>query len=291
MKLLVITAVLHAASLVYSSLTMDVPADNEHIAVCHSQGCGDCVGAVGAMQGYPGCVVHDSASALGQDFASSSGHGYDVWWSSLAPDPMCSIIIRTPASTDVPGCGYYLTSWEEAGCYYTAILESFIVQYCCGAGDCDAAAPAASIADAHSQAALGNTTILSLAIEKPNISGKRSVEGGCSLTASATITEGQTINPMLGATVFQVVSAGVGYSFTESMSYGVSTKYMQVQGTTGYMSYIPTLNCWDGKFSDCVARKGNDLSKIDPSQVYHACTPALRVDGRAEGTFSFVYTN
>lgn len=237
-----------------------------------------------------------------------------------------------------------------------------MLQYCCGQGDCDAAAPAASIADAHSQALQGNTTVVSLKfgdVTGLGESGKRSIEGlgevtwqrsdhaysrradgieseteperpqtlsrslhqkrdctfrptsdrvteggrqvkasdtqicnspnGCSLMISVAVTEGYSINPTLTANLFSTISAAVGYTFTESKTSTVATTYTQTAGTNGYVSYIPTMNCWDGTFSGCVDRNGDDIVAIDPSTVFHACTPALRSDGSIDGTFSFVF--
>ena len=354
MRLLKTSAALQAAFCVHSAWAQSsVPPSGGSIAACHSQGCDACPRVASANEGYPSCLIYNSNDALGQDYASSSGNGYDVWWNSGAPNPSCKIIVRTPASTDLPACGYFLTSWNSAGCFYTAIQQSFMLQYCCGSGDCDAAAPARSVAEAHSEVLRGNTTIVSLAVGNLELlgnSGKRSIEGvgeinwkrsdhaytkraevevgapklvprdcvfhptsdkvtqggqqvkasdtqtcntqgGCSQAASVAVTEGQSISPSLSANLFSVISAAVGYTFMESKTYTVTTTYSQKQGTSGYMSYIPTLNCWDGTFSGCYNNAGDSVVLIPDDMSFHACTPATRSDGQLDGTFSFVYVN
>lgn len=343
------SAILYALLLAQSVAAQTTPPSDGFIGACRGQGCGDCAVVTDSSEGFPNCLIYDSAATLGQDYATADGKGYDVWWNSGTPNPSCKIVVRTPASTDIPQCGYFLTAWDQAGCYFTSIQRSFMLQYCCGQGDCDAAAPAASIAEAHTQALQGNTTVVSLKFdnlaargesgshniegigevtwkrsdhatarrsEVPNLlprqsdckfiptsdritEGGRQVKatqtqicnspGGCSQTITVTVTEGQSINPMLTGNFFMIISAAVGYTFTESKSFAVGTTYTQEQGTTGYLSFIPTLNCWDGKLERCAQKVGDDISQIDPNQIFHACTPALLPNGELDGTFSFVF--
>lgn len=171
------SAALSAALLVHSTMARVTPPDNGYVLACKGQGCDNCPVATSINEGYPQCLIYNSADSLGQDFAGKSGMGYDVWWDSGAPNAGCEIIVRTPASTDLPACGYYERGWKQAGCYYTAVQDSFMLQYCCGTGDCEAAAPAASVADAHYQMMHGNTSAVSLKVGNlVGESGKRSIE-------------------------------------------------------------------------------------------------------------------
>ena len=57
------------------------------------------------------------------------------------PNPECQIIIMSPVGQDVAGtnCGNVVLASKSAGCYYTHLDSTFMVQYCCGSGDCAAA--------------------------------------------------------------------------------------------------------------------------------------------------------
>lgn len=336
------------------------PPGGGYISACHSQQCdGSCEASASANAGFPDCVTHDSRTNLGPAYAAASGHGYDVWWNSGKPDDTCRIVVRSPARTDLPLCGNYVTSWSQAGCYYTAVLESFILQYCCGTGDCDAASPARSMADAKAQAMMGNTTFVNLDlssmfaasdtgtqdidgigqaswkrsdhaysrredINKPSeifksplhrrdcafhptsdriTEGGRQARatpsqecntpGGCSISVATAVSVGRTISGGLniGEGVWNAISATLGYSFTVTRSYTVTAMFMQTEGTSGYVSFIPTNNCWDGTFSDCKQTIGDEIVPIDEAQSFHVCTPA-KVGGDEDmisGTYTFVY--
>lgn len=116
--------------------------ENGNIAACKAQACRDCPIYASANQGYPTCLIYGSSGNL-DGYEADSGHGYDVCkfysgpcclienlltlctgWNSGQPNPGCQIIVRTPASTDLPACGYFLRGWGDAGCYYTLIQQS-----------------------------------------------------------------------------------------------------------------------------------------------------------------------
>ena len=111
----------------------------------------------------------------------------------------------------------------------------------------------------------------------------------CSIPASLNVTAGRSVEPAIAANLFSSISTATGYAFTEATTYNVSTTYYQQGGTTGYISFIPTYNCWHGTFSDCFNHHGDDVYRIDPKMSFHACTPSLRSGGFLDGTFSFVY--
>jgi hypothetical protein len=57
------------------------------------------------------------------------------------------------------------------------------------------------------------------------------------------------------------------------------------------MSYIPTFDCWDGRFSDCFDQDDDEeMAPVDEDVMYRVCTPALQPGGHLIGTFSFVYS-
>ena len=65
--------------------------------------------------------------------------GYSVYFDIAEPDSGCSTIIKSPADTDVVGCGTTIGAYKHATCSELSVKDTFMVQYCCGSGDCTAA--------------------------------------------------------------------------------------------------------------------------------------------------------
>jgi hypothetical protein len=64
--------------------------------------------------------------------------GYSVYFDVQAHEPGCATIVKSPASTDLIGCGAAIASFQQPVCALLNLETSFMVQSCCG-GDCDAA--------------------------------------------------------------------------------------------------------------------------------------------------------
>jgi hypothetical protein len=64
--------------------------------------------------------------------------GYTVYFDVQAHDPGCATIVKSPASTDLLGCGAAIASFKQPACALLNLETSFMIQSCCGA-DCDAA--------------------------------------------------------------------------------------------------------------------------------------------------------
>jgi hypothetical protein len=62
----------------------------------------------------------------------------EVWWDIAEPDPTCQIIIMSPVKAQVSGanCGDIVVAATHAGCYPSLIKDTFMIQFCCGSGDC-----------------------------------------------------------------------------------------------------------------------------------------------------------
>ncbi len=65
--------------------------------------------------------------------------GYEVWADIAPPDPGCKIIVRSPARVEDQDCGTVIGIFANAGCVKLVLRESFMMQFCCGDGDCEAA--------------------------------------------------------------------------------------------------------------------------------------------------------
>lgn len=65
----------------------------------------------------------------------------NVWWNIGKPHPECKIIVMSPVGQEVPGtnCGNVVLSTDQAGCFFTNLDHTFMVQYCCGTDNCAAA--------------------------------------------------------------------------------------------------------------------------------------------------------
>jgi hypothetical protein len=64
--------------------------------------------------------------------------GYSVYFDVQAHDPGCATIVKSPASTDLIGCGAAIASFKQPACALLDLEKSFMIQSCCGT-DCDAA--------------------------------------------------------------------------------------------------------------------------------------------------------
>nr|POE53526.1 hypothetical protein CFP56_28748 [Quercus suber] len=54
--------------------------------------------------------------------------------------PECQLIVKSPADTTFAGCGTPIASYPRAACSVLDIKETFMLQFCCGNGDCASAA-------------------------------------------------------------------------------------------------------------------------------------------------------
>lgn len=135
-----------------------------NVLACGENGCAGhtCGPEFGLGTGYPNCVIYESGEVFAGYGFEADVDGYDVWWNSNEMDEGCRVIVRTPATVDVQNCGFYLTGWHNKGCYKTHLRNSFMLQFCCGTGDCDAAEPSVSTAQARVRALQGRTASTSL---------------------------------------------------------------------------------------------------------------------------------
>lgn len=154
-----------------------------YIQSCTTQACDNCLAELSVGSGFPECRVYESSEWL-TGLEREDGDGYDVWWNSGGADEGCQTIIRTPASVDVQNCGYFLTSWNQPGCYKTRIQQTFMIQFCCGTGDCGEATPQNSMANVRVAALQGETSSTSLVfddLQGANNTGSRELGDGMTL--------------------------------------------------------------------------------------------------------------
>nr|POE56428.1 hypothetical protein CFP56_33400 [Quercus suber] len=144
--------------------------------------------------------------------------------------------------------------------------QSFMIQYCCGTGDCNTATPAASIDDAHSQAAIGTTTTVSLAFKGLGASGRRSVDG-IGKVSWKRLNHTRALDSESVHNKLQRRDCTFHPTSDRMTTAGQQVRASANQGIIGYMSYIPTLNCWDSTFSDCNYRDGDEIYAIVPFQA------------------------
>ncbi|KFY35978.1 hypothetical protein V494_05431 [Pseudogymnoascus sp. VKM F-4513 (FW-928)] len=112
---------------------------------CKDGKCSDCPSALTSSgPGYPDCVIYDSKTVFGgQGFEEGEGKIKFKVWADIA-DPCDgtpgSYMVRSPASLTTVGCGNLIYHTENAECSTQLSLEdTFMIQYCCGSGDCDKA--------------------------------------------------------------------------------------------------------------------------------------------------------
>lgn len=90
--------------------------------------------------GYPACVTYDTNTIVGgEGFTGDGSGGYTAYFNIAQPGQGCATIIKSPANTDLPGCGVTVGGFKNAICAAIDLKETFMVQFCCGSGDCTAA--------------------------------------------------------------------------------------------------------------------------------------------------------
>ncbi|KAJ8132758.1 hypothetical protein O1611_g867 [Lasiodiplodia mahajangana] len=131
---------LHVAVVALASILCATVADP--LTFCKDKDCGNCPVSVASVgPGFPECAIYRSRDVFDkQNFPSENGliSAYvDVpQQDTLAP---CYLIFKSPASTTRPGCGEIQKYFHDATCGTVNLEETFIVQFCCGIGDCAAA--------------------------------------------------------------------------------------------------------------------------------------------------------
>lgn len=76
---------------------------------------------------------------IGLTNVSPTDSGYQPYLDIPQPDPGCKVLVRSPADTTQAGCGFLKGAFGNAACAVLSIEKTFMVQFCCGLGDCNAA--------------------------------------------------------------------------------------------------------------------------------------------------------
>ncbi|KAK8133564.1 hypothetical protein PG984_005576 [Apiospora sp. TS-2023a] len=118
----------------------------QDVTWCKDKGCKDCPsGLASSGPGFPECVVYDSNTVFGGQGFNTDTNGklrFKVFGNFKEPcgGAPGNYMIRSPASVHMAGCGNIVFSTTEAQCSGAIdIQDTFMVQFCCGTGDCDAA--------------------------------------------------------------------------------------------------------------------------------------------------------
>ncbi|KAK7921666.1 hypothetical protein PG985_009688 [Apiospora marii] len=113
---------------------------------CKDEKCADCPsGLASSGPGYPECVVYDSNTVFGGQGFNEDTVGdikFKVFGDFKAPcgGQPGNYMIRSPASLDIEGCGNLIFSTTKAQCSaQMGLQDTFMIQFCCGSGDCDKA--------------------------------------------------------------------------------------------------------------------------------------------------------
>ncbi|KAF1967455.1 hypothetical protein BU23DRAFT_592632 [Bimuria novae-zelandiae CBS 107.79] len=122
------------------SVLISVATAQDPFYMCIDNKCEDCPSSVASTgTGYPNCVIYNVDDVFGnQGYEPNESGGYSVFFDVQPHEPGCATIIKTPASTDLVGCGFAIGSFQQPTCAKLALKASFMVQTCCGE-DCDKA--------------------------------------------------------------------------------------------------------------------------------------------------------
>ncbi|KAJ4294363.1 hypothetical protein N0V90_008053 [Kalmusia sp. IMI 367209] len=110
------------------------------LTFCKDNQCGDCPVAPGQAVGYPLCNIYNTETVLGDNgFQGVAGGGFQTWVDVPEPDEGCTVLIRSPAGVDQENCGVPVGMFSSGTCANVPLKQTFMMQYCCGSGDCTAA--------------------------------------------------------------------------------------------------------------------------------------------------------
>ncbi|KAL8994416.1 MAG: hypothetical protein Q9169_005603 [Polycauliona sp. 2 TL-2023] len=115
------------------------------MAFCKDGSCSDVDNAcpsqiTTAGDGFPQCKIYDVETVLHvEDFEIAEGGGTSVFLDVFEPDAGCAVLVKSPASTDEPGCGYIVGNFKNAVCAKINLKKTFMIQQCCGSSECEAA--------------------------------------------------------------------------------------------------------------------------------------------------------
>ncbi|KAK8062317.1 hypothetical protein PG997_014414 [Apiospora hydei] len=281
----------------------------QDVTWCKDDKCSDCPsGLASSGPGWPECVVYDSNVVFGGQGFDEDVAGklrYRVYGDFKEPCGGASgnFMIRSPASISAVGCGNLVYSTQKAQCSGSITLEdTFMVQFCCGAGDCDAAhVPAGKRGDDLMLSGGGSsgggvylqfpngTMIEPLAVGTPppptSFATRRAAaaaaiearacEGYKEGSASTSTTFEASVGDALG-----IISVSVGFTFENSTSDAQSIAIAVPAGQSGYIGWTPIYRCTKGSLETCDdVRTGSKES----------CTPYVS-DGVIRGDYLFVQT-
>ena len=84
------------------------------------------------------CLLNPTCESQCTNVMCPMNRGWQVYFDVQAHEPGCATIIKSPASTDLAGCGAVIGAFKQPACALLNLETSFMVQSCCGK-DCDGA--------------------------------------------------------------------------------------------------------------------------------------------------------
>ncbi|KAH6643479.1 hypothetical protein BKA67DRAFT_665285 [Truncatella angustata] len=109
---------------------------------CKDDGCGDCPVSITSIgTGYPDCAIYNSVDVFGNQGFDEEKNFINAFLDVPQQDESqpCFIIFKSPADLQQPGCGEIQKTFQDATCGDIKLDTTFMVQFCCGNGDCAAA--------------------------------------------------------------------------------------------------------------------------------------------------------
>jgi hypothetical protein len=203
-------------------------------------------------------------------------------------------IIKSPADTKTPGCGKTISTFQNAGCQRLAIKDTFMVQFCCGTGDCHEAgvgnakrdellrigsASVGGLFGASFEYANG-TAIVPIQqgnmmpvvdVESPRpraecvytanggmegytrpadntqIVKGSTVTGPAEIEITETREQSWTTSMEAGVNFLEIITASVGFEFSESISESTTYKFQIQEGDSGIIGFTAYLRCTTGQ--------------------------------------------
>ncbi|THY95088.1 hypothetical protein D6C92_04571 [Aureobasidium pullulans] len=301
-----------------------VNAQYPPFSLCTAGGCDDCPQTVtSGGTGYPQCVVYDSATVFASgNLAAAETGGYTIFFDIAQPNEGCTTIVKSPADTQVQACGTTIGTFKNAACTSLNIKETFMVQFCCGQGDCAAAGVSAPPGDKRDlvyrvpSAEAGGLSAAMLMYQNGTIippakagpmpaSSRLDRRDDCSYTADgqaytrpADNTQLVTKKSLTGPADVEIstsrtqewsTSISAGVNILEIVSSSVSFEFSEsVTDSTSFTFPIPSGQTGRVGFTANLRCTKGTISCSDGSSYYgETCSP-IKTDGELDGTYAVI---
>ncbi|KAI1813549.1 hypothetical protein GGS20DRAFT_599081 [Poronia punctata] len=109
---------------------------------CNEDKCDNCpVDVTSEGTGYPDCAIYSVNDVFGNQGFDTKDNVVTAYLDvpQQNDEEPCYLLVKSPAHLQQPGCGLLQQYFHDATCGSVGLEDTFMIQFCCGRGDCSAA--------------------------------------------------------------------------------------------------------------------------------------------------------